>query len=144
MRVVVYGGRNFDDRRAAYAILDRLHLRTPFSVVIHGDYRGADWLARDWARARGVPDEPYPAEWKLLRKAAGPIRNARMVTEGRPDFGVEFPGGDGTADMRAKLAQAGIPYCHVVVHRDFAEFVEAKRREKVWLEEVDDGIAADG
>lgn len=108
MRVVVFGGRGFTDRRMAYIVLDRLHATRGFTTVIHGDYRGADWLARDWARAHEIPDEPYAAEWKRYRGRAGPLRNQRMIDEGRPDFAVEFPGGAGTTDMRTRCILAGI------------------------------------
>jgi len=115
MRVVVFGSLDLTDRRAVYLILDHLSATRHFSVVIHGDYRGVDWLARDWARAREIRDEPYPAEWKRFRKSAGPIRNERMIREGKPEFAVEFPGGAGTADMRVRCAIAGIARCVVEV-----------------------------
>lgn len=113
MRVLVAGGRDFTDRQGLYAVLDRLDETRHFTVVIHGDYRGVDWLARDWAHARDRRDDPYPAEWKRFRGRAGPIRNQRMIDEGKPDFAVLFEGGDGTADMLIRLAQAQIPYCTV-------------------------------
>ncbi len=130
MRVVVYGGRDYTNRMMLYAVMDRLHARMRFSTVIHGDYRGADWLARDWARLRGIPDEPYAAEWKRLRKQAGPARNQRMV-DSKPEFGIEFPGGDGTADMRARLVRAGVPYCYVVVHHEWGRLVGAQGAEEL-------------
>lgn len=136
MRVVVYGGRDYTNRRMLYAVMDRLHARMNFSTVIHGDYRGADWLARDWARVRGILDEPYAAEWKRYRGRAGPIRNQRMITEAKPEFGIEFPGQDGTADMRARLVRAGVAYCYVEVHHDWGRLVGAGKDERVELEVV--------
>lgn len=100
MRVLVCGGREFRDRNRVFAVLDAL--TPPVSTVIHGAARGADALADEWARARGVPVERFPADWTRHERAAGPLRNARMLTEGRPDRIVAFPGGRGTADMLAR------------------------------------------
>jgi hypothetical protein len=40
-------------------------------------------------------------------KKAGPLRNQRMLDEGRPDLVVAFPGGGGTEDMRCAV-KAGV------------------------------------
>jgi hypothetical protein len=59
MRVLVCGGRDFDDVGLMISALDRLHTEKSFTVVIHGNARGADTMADAWARCRGVPREPY-------------------------------------------------------------------------------------
>jgi predicted Rossmann-fold nucleotide-binding protein len=108
-RVLVCGGRNYEDRDALYAALDQLHSEHRFSVVIAGGARGADTLAADWAKERGIPTEIYMAEWNRLGRKAGPIRNRRMLDEGKPDLVVAFPGGTGTAGMAALARNAGEP-----------------------------------
>src|SRR5947208_664188 len=100
-RVIVCGGRDFGDREALYAALDRLHTEYSFSVVTAGGARGADNLAAEWAKDRGIPAEVYMADWKGQGRAAGPIRNERMLKEGRPDLVIAFAGGKGTAGMMA-------------------------------------------
>ncbi len=40
---------------------------------------GADSLAGEWARARGIPETPVPAEWEKHGRKAGPIRNEQML-----------------------------------------------------------------
>ncbi len=52
--------------------------------------------------------EVYEADWHEHGRAAGPIRNARMIAEGRPDLVIAFPGGRGTADMVSRARKAGI------------------------------------
>jgi hypothetical protein len=108
MRVLVCGGRDYDDRDALFAALDRLHAEHHFSAVIAGGARGADTLAAQWAEHRGIAAEIYMAEWERLGRKAGPIRNQRMLTEGRPDLVVAFPGGTGTAGMMGIARQAGV------------------------------------
>jgi predicted Rossmann-fold nucleotide-binding protein len=108
-RVLVCGGRDYRDRDALYAALDRLHAEHGFSVVIAGGARGADTLAAEWAKDRAIPTEVYMAEWGRLGRKAGPIRNQRMLDDGKPDLVVAFPGGTGTAGMMALARKAGVP-----------------------------------
>jgi hypothetical protein len=100
-RALVCGGRDFDDYGFVREVLDYY---AP-TVVIHGAARGADSLAHRWARNTYTPVESYPADWKRDGKAAGPIRNAKMLAEGKPDLVIAFPGGNGTAHM-VKIAKA--------------------------------------
>jgi hypothetical protein len=57
-KVLVCGGRDFDDRVAVYAELDRLHADLSFAAVIAGGARGADTLAVEWATNRKLVPEP--------------------------------------------------------------------------------------
>ena len=69
---------------------------------------GADTLGAEWAKAQGIPCEVYMADWEGLGRKAGPIRNQRMLDEGKPDLVVAFPGGRGTADMVRRARSAGL------------------------------------
>jgi hypothetical protein len=110
MRVLVCGGRDYQDMRELFGVLDGIHAKTPIGLVIHGAYRGADTLAAEWAKSRGVRELPFPADWNAHPGgAAGPIRNSRMLAEGGPDLVVAFPGGSGTADCVRKAERAGVP-----------------------------------
>jgi hypothetical protein len=64
MRLLVTGGRNFTDRDFLFATLDRLHAEHGFTLLIHGDARGADRLAGEWAKERGVEVSACPADSK--------------------------------------------------------------------------------
>lgn len=99
MRVLVCGGRDFNDLEMLTATLDEIHKATPIEVIIHGDAKGADKLAGVWARDNSVPIEKYPADWSKYGKSAGFRRNTQMLTEGKPDLVVAMPGGVGTAMM---------------------------------------------
>lgn len=106
MRVLVCGGRDYADRSGLYAALDALDPKP--TTIISGMASGADQLAWYWARSRNVPVLEFPANWREHGKAAGPLRNERMLTEGRPDMVMAFPGGRGTADMKRRAKKAGI------------------------------------
>jgi hypothetical protein len=109
VRVLVCGGRDFNDREAVFTYLDRLHSQKPISHIIHGAARGADTLAGEWAGWAGVTVSPYPADWGTHGKAAGALRNRAMLVEGEPNLVIAFPGGRGTADMVRRAEAAGIP-----------------------------------
>ena len=107
MRVLVCGGRTFDDWELLAGALDGLE-PLEASVIIHGAAPGADALAGRWAELRRVRVEAFPADWARHGRAAGPIRNARMLGEGQPDVVVAFPGGRGTANMVKQARAAGV------------------------------------
>ncbi|BBU58525.1 hypothetical protein KU6B_47900 [Mameliella alba] len=78
-------------------------------VVIHGACRGVDEQAMIAAQTLpGVKHLPFEADWHTHGRAAGPIRNRRMIEEGKPDLVVAFPGGRGTANMVNQARAAGI------------------------------------
>jgi predicted Rossmann-fold nucleotide-binding protein len=114
MRVLVCGGRAFEDRQALNETLSRLREERGFSLVIAGGARGADTFAKEWAKAVGLPCDVYKADWEGLGRKAGPIRNQRMLDEGKPDLVVAFPGGKGTADMARRARAAGIELMEVL------------------------------
>jgi len=49
---------------------------------------------------------PYPADWETYGRAAGPIRNQKMLDSEQINLCVAFPGGAGTADMVARCKKA--------------------------------------
>lgn len=108
IRVIVCGGRYFSDAKMLNGTLDHLHSLYPFRVVITGGARGADALAEDWARRRGIECIVEPANWDTFGKRAGPIRNQDMITKHHPSHCVAFPGGFGTRDMVRRAKKAGL------------------------------------
>lgn len=108
IRLLVCGGRHYNEREKVYRALDLLLEKYTIEVLIHGDAPGADQLADDWAKSRGVPRLPFPAKWSKYRLRAGPVRNQQMMDEANPTAGVAFPGNSGTRDMITRLRKAGI------------------------------------
>ena len=98
MRLLVCGGRDFNDKEIVFHLLNQLHTNDPVSILIHGDAAGADSLGKKWANETGVKCRAFPADWKTHGKKAGILRNLEMVKYG-VDVIVAFPGGKGTANM---------------------------------------------
>lgn len=113
MRALVCGGRDYSDRRSLYGALDKLHSDHLITALIAGGARGADSLAADWAGMRSIPATIYNADWEAHGRKAGPIRNQRMLDDGKPDLVVAFPGGKGTADLVARAERAGVEIMRV-------------------------------
>lgn len=107
---LICGGRNFTDNNLfGSAMRDFCNARGGVpSLVVHGAARGADTFAADWARRLAIDVVAVPADWEKHGKAAGVLRNQKMLDEHRPDFVVAFPGGRGTADMVARARRIGI------------------------------------
>jgi len=108
-RVLVCGGRDYDDRESLATVLDAAHQANPIECLIHGAARGADTLAADWALSHDVLCNAYPADWERDGRAAGPKRNQKMLDVGRPHMVIAFPGGKGTADMIRRAEAAKVP-----------------------------------
>lgn len=114
LRVLVTGGRSYSDRDHIHNTLCEIDAtRGPISCVIHGAATGADTEGMFWAQmmaesGRDTRQAPFAADWRAHGRAAGPIRNARMLAEGRPDLVLAFPGGRSTADMVKRATKASV------------------------------------
>lgn len=108
MKVLVCGGRDFSDVHLLSVTLGAILEGAGITEIIHGGASGADTLAGRYAVRKGIPVTVFPADWKAHGKAAGPIRNAQMLSEGRPDMVVAFKGGRGTDDMIRQAKAAGV------------------------------------
>src|SRR6185312_1957552 len=115
MRVLVCGGRRYNDTDHIFNTLTRLdYERGPFTCIIHRAATGADTEGMLWAQmmstapGRKMTHAPFRAEWTKYGKGAGPIRNRRMLEEGKPELVIAFPGGEGTQNMIDQAHAAGI------------------------------------
>lgn len=104
-RIVVTGGRDFNDADLVNRVLTRIDP----SEIAEGGASGADRLVALWAHENDVPCTTFPAKWALHGRAAGPIRNRQMLEEFSPDLLVAFPGGRGTANAVSLAEKMNIP-----------------------------------
>lgn len=112
MRALFCGDRNWDDAFPIGVLIRGLRAAGK-TIIIEGEARGADSLARRSAERQVVDYEPYPAKWEEHGKAAGPIRNQQMLDEGKPNvvfaFHDDIRSSKGTLDMCRRAFKAGIP-----------------------------------
>lgn len=117
MRVLICGSRGWKDSRPINALIAGLDVLAEAAgeelVIIHGDAKsGADKLADSLGRQWGAEVIRVPADWDRYGKAAGPIRNQRMIDEYDPDQVWAFRTygkSNGTDDMVARGEKAEIP-----------------------------------
>lgn len=87
MRLAVVGPRKWTNRKLMFKHLGAWHKQygTDLHIVSGGCPNGADKIAEDWARQKGVPFTIHPAKWHdaegALNKAAGFMRNAKIVED---------------------------------------------------------------
>ena len=107
--VLVTGSRDHDDPSTVFRELNNAHVNGMRSLVVGDCPTGVVHYVRMWANTMGVPYEMVRAEWTRWGKAAGPIRNRRMIDVYKPDACLAFfqpgAGNRGTTDC-ANYAEA--------------------------------------
>lgn len=111
-KVLVCGSRDYTDVDKIYHVLDAELARVgPALLIISGGARGADTIARTWAVDRKVDHLTLYAKWSIEGKAAGPIRNRRMLKR-KPKKVIAFhpnlKESKGTNDMVTVARNAGV------------------------------------
>jgi hypothetical protein len=119
VKVLITGGRDWEDQYAVDVIVAGLACLLGGAneqfELIHGDCpTGADSMADTWKDVVNVT--PFPADWDLHKKAAGPIRNRQMLDQ-EPDLVVAFsdhlPTSKGTRDCVTEARRRAIPVWHL-------------------------------
>lgn len=87
MKILICGDRNYKNKNKIKNFLKKVPKN---STIINGGCRGADLIAQQEAKELKLNVETYPAEWRLYGRAAGPIRNLKMLNEGKPNFVIAF------------------------------------------------------
>lgn len=124
-RILVCGNREWACRRTieeylpSALFLARQRCERPIfgadAILIHGDAPGADRIAAAIAHEYGWRVETYSANWDRDGKAAGPIRNQKMLDAGTPHVCIAFGALErrgkrtGTNDMVERSIRAGVP-----------------------------------
>lgn len=125
MRVLVTGGRKYQDRARVARVLSSVNRKYGVTALIQGDADGADRLCKQWAIAKGIPVVSFPANWEDIDRPgavirtrrdgtkydvlAGLYRNEKMLAESSPDCCIAFPGDTGTAHMLGLMRKSGLP-----------------------------------
>lgn len=112
MRLLVCGSRDYTNREAVKREILEIRNDGYWIILLHGGARGADTLAGVIAADFDIDVVVFQAEWGRYGKSAGPIRNQRMLDEGKPDmvlaFTTHLETSNGTRDMVMRANKAGI------------------------------------
>lgn len=105
MRVIIAGGRDFNDYERLKRVCDEQLQFFDDIEIVSGCARGADTLGIQYAVEKGYPIKKFPADWQTHGRFAGPLRNTQMAEYA--DMLIAFWDGSsrGTADMIKKAHQ---------------------------------------
>jgi hypothetical protein len=84
MRLIIAGSRTITDSRILDEIIEDMEDQYGFRehnvfAVLCGKASGVDTLGEQWAKARHITVEEYPALWHHHGRGAGFIRNVQMA-----------------------------------------------------------------
>ena len=79
MRVIIAGGRNFDNYELLCRKVDKILSRQEDVEIISGTAKGADKLGERYADEHGYKVIRFSADWNKHGKAAGFVRNEEMA-----------------------------------------------------------------
>lgn len=110
MKILVCGGRDFNDIAHMTNVLNQAYIRYGRDLcIVQGGAKGADLLAKSWAKELGLCTIQVDANWDYYDNGAGYIRNKWMITFCNPDMTLAFKGGKGTNDMVEQSILNSIP-----------------------------------
>jgi len=113
MKILICGSRFYKNYIKIYYYIKSLQEKCDDLIIIEGGARGADRLARNACITLGIEYKEYQANWDKYGKAAGPIRNKKMLDD-NPDidlvvsFHEDINSSKGTKDMLNKARKKGI------------------------------------
>lgn len=117
MRVLIFGSRHWENTKLIADIVKDLKNKYGDIIIIEGGCRGADYCGKVAAWLTHTKYEEYKADWSIGKKA-GPLRNQRMIDEGKPDvaycFHEDIENSKGSKDMYNRLKKHNIP-CEIII-----------------------------
>ena len=110
-RIIVCGGRDFNDYELFRKNMDEIMAEYPEVELVSGHARGADMFAERYASEHNVPIAVFKADWEKYGRAAGPIRNRKMLEYALEEDAVVIAFWDGesrgTRNMVSQAEKAG-------------------------------------
>jgi hypothetical protein len=108
-KIAFTGGLEFNDHRAIWERLDKVHARHPDMVLLHGGSpKGAERIAACWANTRKVPQIVFKPDWTRHGKAA-PFKRNDQILAVLPIGVIVFPGSGISANLADKAKKLGLP-----------------------------------
>ena len=107
------GGADFQDINKIWAVLDKIQVKYPDMILLHGGSpKGAELIAAKWAENRGITQVVFKPDWKAHNKAA-PFKKNDKLLETVPVGMIACPGNGITENLVDKARKIGIPVMRV-------------------------------
>lgn len=108
-KIAITGGLDYTDHRRVWDALDKVHVKHPDMVLLHGGSpKGVERIAACWADNRKIVQIAFKPDWARHAKAAPFKRNDRIL-EALPIGVLAFPGSGISANLADKARKMGIP-----------------------------------
>lgn len=120
----VTGSRHWKDRDLLFAWLDRfLEEQGPVRLVVHGGAEGADRMADEWAKSRGISTRAILPDYSRYPGGVAPLkRNSEIVETANKVVAFRAQGkSGGTDDCCAKARTAGKMYWPSPIRETYAK-----------------------
>lgn len=115
LRMIVAGGRDFDDYGRMEKVLNTFLGPVDNLVIVTGDCQtGADAMAKHYAENMAIDHVQFDADWNNQGDAAGPIRNSKMAQYGHALIAFWNMESPGTDSMIKQARKVGIPIMIIV------------------------------
>lgn len=110
MYLAIVGSRNMADEEMFTAIVDAWIVKhgRP-DAIVSGGATGADTLARLYAQKHHIQLIEYLPDWKKYKRAAGIIRNTKIIEDANYVLAFPSQSGKGTQDSIKKAELRNIP-----------------------------------
>lgn len=122
MKVAIVGTRTFDDYKLFRRIVNHILclLNPTVEAFISGGASGADAMAERFANDYNTPIIIYKADWNQYGKAAGAIRNRKIIQE--CDICIAFWDGESRGTkMDIDLCETFHKPCYIVSYKEFSQ-----------------------
>ena len=108
-KIAFTGGHDFNDVKLIWDKLDKVRVKHPDMVLLHGgSTKGAELIASKWATARKVAQIAFKPDWTKHAKAAPFKRNDAML-DVLPIGVMVLPGTGIQENLADKARKIGIP-----------------------------------
>ena len=118
IRLLIAGSRSITDANFCLRKLEALCQNQPIECIMSGMASGPDMFGYEFAMNNGIKVIEFPItseDWKRDGKKAGPLRNVKMLEEGKPTHLIAFndcrnspQGSNGTNHMIRISKKAGV------------------------------------
>lgn len=119
IKIGISGSRTITDKELVFSTLDfylsRFIKEGEELVIVHGNAKGVDFLANDWAIQRGVKTEIYEPEYDKYPPKFAPIKRNQQIVDAADYLIAITTGSSGTASTIKMAQKKGIPIKIVTV-----------------------------
>lgn len=112
VKVAISGSRTITDREFVFSVLDfylsRL-LKENEVIIVHGNAKGVDFIANDWANANGLEKIIFEPDYSKYLPKVAPIKRNQQIIEAADYLIAITTGSNGTASTIKMAEKKGIP-----------------------------------